>query len=137
MVRLAALTLAFAVFAAAGVHAQEREAYKYVDEKGNVTYSQTPPVIGKDANKIDISPANSARGGAAHLPYSGSRSYTVYADDRHRNDAGSRERARQEAERRRLADLEAECMRARGADCKNPETLRYLEAQKIPRAGKP
>jgi hypothetical protein len=113
--------------------AQERKAYKYVDEKGNVTYSQTPPATGKDASKIDITPANSARGGNAPPSYSYPSGYS-YSHDAHRYEDAARERARraQDEKARRLAALEDECTRARGTDCKNPETLRYIESQKIP-----
>jgi hypothetical protein len=47
------------------------------------------------------------------------------------------QRRREEAHRQRLAQLEAECNRSRGTDCKNKETLRYMDAQRIPRSGKP
>jgi hypothetical protein len=40
---------------------------------------------------------------------------------------------REEARQQKLAALERECNRSRGTDCKNPETLRYMDAQKIPR----
>jgi hypothetical protein len=43
-----------------------------------------------------------------------------------------REKAAEETKRKRLADLEAECNRNRGTDCKNPETLRLLNANRIP-----
>lgn len=113
--------------------ASERKAYKIVDEKGNVTYSQTPPPQTKKVEKIDISPANSGRGGN-----------TVSNDLRQRN-AGQSEyieqrneamqleqKRRQDAERQRIDSLRSECVKNRGSDCDNPETLRLIEAQRIP-----
>jgi hypothetical protein len=115
--------------------ASERKAYKIVDEKGNVTYSQTPPPQAKKVDKIDISPANSGRGGN-----------TVSNDLRQRNSGQSQseyieqrneamqlaQKRRQDAERQRVDSLKAECMKNRGSDCDNPETLRLIEAQRIP-----
>jgi hypothetical protein len=113
--------------------AAETKAYKHVDEKGNVTYSQTPPVSGKEASRIDIRPANGGRGGAAMDPsYAGSQRYTP---DRKSQEDAARERAKrlEDARQQKLAELERECNQSRGTDCKNPETLRYMDAQKIPR----
>jgi hypothetical protein len=124
------------VAAATSAGALERKAYKYVDEKGNVTYSQTPPANGKDASKIDISPANSSRLGPGwDRSFPGSRGWST---DAPRYEDAARERARklEEARRQRMAELEAECNRARGTDCKNPDTLRYIESEKIPRRGR-
>lgn len=112
-----------------GASAAERKAYKYVDEKGNVTYSQTPPAD-KDAKTVDVSPAHQGRGG-----YSPGRpSYpqgSNYADQRQAAQR-EQERQREQAKQKRIAELEAQCTRNRGTDCKNPETLRYMEAQNIP-----
>src|SRR5688572_11165908 len=111
MLRVAILTLALAVLSAGPVHAQERKAYKYVDEKGNITYSQTPPVSGRDANKIDISPANAGRGGVP--PYGYSHSHIHSGDRYHNEDAGRTQKQRaEEEEKKRLADLAAECTRS-------------------------
>lgn len=112
--------------------AQERKAYKHVDEKGNVTYSQTPPTQSKEVKKVDISPAHSGRGGYA----GGSNEYrhqqsSSYSDQRSRA-AQDQQKRREEAAQKRLGDLQAECNRNRGTDCNNPETLRLMEAQKIP-----
>lgn len=114
--------------------AADNKAYKYVDEKGNVTYSQVPPATGKDASKIDISPASGARSSTgAHYarPYPGTSAYSERPDYA----AAQREqmRQREEAQQKRMRDLEAECVRARGTDCKNPDTLRYIESQNVPR----
>jgi hypothetical protein len=113
--------------------AAESKAYKHVDDKGNVTYSQTPPISGKEASRIDISPANGGRGGAAWDP-----SYAAtqrYIPERKTEQDAARERAKnlEDARQQKLAELERECNRSRGTDCKNPETLRYMDAQKIPR----
>lgn len=115
--------------------AAERKAYKYVDEKGNVVYSQTPPVNDKGAEKIDISPAQSGRGGNAstYSPYDNPRTYSTDRQRQEYNDALRASQKRQEEARaKRLAELEAECNRNRGTDCKNSQTLRTLEAQQIP-----
>lgn len=42
-------------------------------------------------------------------------------------------RRRVELRQKRLAQIEEECIRNRGTDCKNPEVLRQQEAQEIPR----
>lgn len=127
---------------AAGAAAAERKAYKYVDEKGNVVYSQTPPQQGNDTKKIDISPAHSGRGGYA------TREPPVYdrggrydrreemrTEQEKRRQAEAKQRA--EAQKERVAKAIAECERNRGTDCTNPETLRYQESQKIPRPYQP
>jgi hypothetical protein len=130
--KLAVLVLAGLL--CAGANAQERKAYKYVDEKGNVVYSQTPPA-GKDARKLDISPANSGRVGTT-TPGGAYDDPRRYSSDQDRVNERRREmeRKREEANQKRLAELEAECNRNRGADCKNPETLRLIEASRIPRS---
>lgn len=115
--------------------AQERKAYKYVDEKGNVVYSQTPPA-GKDAKQINIAPASSSRGGSTSLnPYDDPR---TYSGDQQRGAYEQRAQEQQkkldEAKQKKLAELEAECNRNRGSDCKNPETLRLIESNRIPRS---
>src|SRR5688572_19189438 len=117
----------------AGASATERKAYKHVDEKGNVTYSQTPPADAKKVQPVDISPAQSGRGGQ---PVGGAREvqmqrYRSYQDEQIRA-RENYERQRKEAEEKRLATLRAECTRNRGTDCENPETLRNMEAQRIP-----
>jgi len=51
--------------------AQGNKVYKYVDDKGNVVYSQTPPPSGAKAQKLDVKPAYSGRGGnsSSHWRY--------------------------------------------------------------------
>ena len=130
LARIAAGVIAFAALAS-GAAAQK--AYKYVDEKGNVTYSQVPPTAptAKDPAKVDISPAHSSSGGATR-PF---RAQPGYSDNHSpgQDYARARQRAAEEAQQKRVAALEAECNRSRGSDCKNPETLRYLEQQNVPR----
>lgn len=133
MFRVLLLTAAMALLCAP-VLAQQRSAYKYVDEQGNVVYSQTPPVEGKEARKLDISPAH--RGREAYAP-----GVAVPREPDYRTRAGSvsgldphaAQQQREEAAKKRLAELQAECNRNRGTDCSNPETLRYMESTAIPR----
>ena len=130
--RIAAGCIAFACVVS-GAAAQK--AYKYVDEKGNVTYSQVPPAA-KDAAKVDISPAHSTRGGAREAPIYPQPGYSSDHYSRQQDYARARQRAAEEAQQKRVAALEAECNRTRGSDCKNPETLRYLEQQNVPGTGR-
>ena len=123
--------LALGVAMSAGASAQK--AYKHVDEKGNVTYSQTPPTEGKKVQQVDISPAQQGRGGH---PVSGSRDiqmqrYRSYQDERVQAHEVYQHQ-RREAEQKRLAALRAECTRTRGTDCDNPQTLQDMEAQRKP-----
>jgi hypothetical protein len=122
--------LAIATGLLLSAEAAERKAYKHVDEKGNITYSQTPPVTGKEAKKIDISPAHRGTGGysgrAGDRPY-----HPSYADQRNQSSYDYRKK-QEEAQQKRDAELRAECARNRGTDCNNPQTLRDMEAQRIP-----
>ena len=123
--------VALGVAISAGAHAQK--AYKHVDEKGNVTYSQTPPTEAKKVEKVDISPAQQGRGGH---PVSGSRDVYIqrsrsYQDDRMRAHEAFQQQQK-EAEQKRLAALRDECVRNRGTDCNNPRTLEEMEAQRRP-----
>jgi hypothetical protein len=121
---------------AAGADAQERKAYKYVDEKGNVVYSQTPPPAGKDAKQVNIAPAHRGSGGSTSTtPYDDPRRYSNERQDQYADRMREREKQAEEARRKRLAELEAECNRNRGADCKNPETLRLMESNQKPGGG--
>jgi hypothetical protein len=123
-----------AVLAAGVAQATERKAYKVIDEKGNVTYSQTPPVEGKEAKKLDISPAHAGHGG----PIQGSGDPSLRAQenaDRRYSQQQQRQRAqnqRKDAQQKHVDALKAECNRQRGTDCNNPKTLRDMEAQNIP-----
>jgi hypothetical protein len=130
--------IAAGVLASASAAAAERQAYKYVDEKGNVTYSQTPPTQGKDIKKMDISPANSGRGGAVGGVQPGTNPYQqqYYSNrDEYQRAMQAQQKQREEAQQKRIADLKADCYRNRGTDCENPETLRNMEAQRIPGGG--
>lgn len=130
---MTAISFALGLALSANIFAAERQAYKIVDEKGNVTYSQTPPPPTKKVEKIDISPANSGRGGNTvsndlRQRQSGQADYIEQ-----RNQAMQMEqKRRQDAERQRIESLRGECAKNRGADCDNPETLRLIEAQRIP-----
>jgi len=112
--------------------AAERKAYKYVDEQGNVVYSQTPPADGRDAKQVDIASAQAGR--QSYVPPPGPYDDPKRLSNRQDYETRRREqqRLREEAQRKRLADLEAECNRNRGTNCNDPETLRLIESQKIP-----
>ena len=116
--------------------AQDRKVYKYVDEKGNVVYSQTPPVDASKARKIDASPAYTGRGGNSPSvsPYETPGTYSGDTRQQQYRDAlRERQQRQEEARKNRLTELEAECNRNRSTDCKNPDTLRYQESTQIPR----
>jgi hypothetical protein len=113
--------------------AQEGRIYKHVDEKGNVVYSQTPPMSGAGASKLDTQPAYSGRGGYRFYPYDGSSNYfDFYGQEQYMQSLQQRQQQANDARSKRLAELEAECNRDRGTDCGNPEVLRNLESNKIP-----
>ena len=131
--RYVAFIAAGLALAAATAPAQERKAYKYVDEKGNVVYSQTPPPsTAKDAKQVNIAPAHRGSGGPATSGYDDPRRYSTARQDDYASQARERDKKAEEARQKRLADLEAECNRNRGTDCKNPETLRLMESNRIP-----
>ena len=116
--------------------AEDRKIYKYIDEKGNVVYSQSPPVSGAKAQTLDAAPAYSGRGGndRSASPYDNPRVYSQDNLQEQRREAAEQRRQQMEdARKKRLAELEAECNRNRGTDCSNPETLRYIESTRIPR----
>lgn len=115
--------------------AEEPRIYKHVDEKGKVTYSQTPPSNGAAAKKMDATPAYRGQGGYnIGSPYDDPR---VYSQDywQYRQNEALRQRQQQmeDARKKRLADLEAQCNRNRGTDCSNPDVLRYIESTNTPR----
>jgi hypothetical protein len=125
-----ALLLIALLVCAAGAGAAERKVYKHVDEHGNVTYSQTPPVA-KDAKAMDIAPAHQGRGGyPASAPPMRGRSYEI---ERRRQAELDYQRRQNDVREEKTRELKAECVRQRGTDCDNPATLRYLDAQNIPR----
>lgn len=123
-----------ALFSGMPSHAQERKAYKIVDKDGKVTYSQTPPADGKDAQKLSTKPAMAGRGGAAG-PASGPMSdYSrQYSSQPNHPTGGTNQPSSQE---QRQVALKAECERQRGTDCNNPAALQYLDSTSIPRRGR-
>jgi len=132
--------MALALLASNPLVAQERKAYKVVDANGNVTYSQTPPVDGQDAQKLSTKPAIVGRGGyvggsaGSYSPYDDPRLYSnQYAGRQgynpNYNAAGQRQPTAQE---QRYTALKAECERQRGTDCNNPSTLQYMDSTSVP-----
>ena len=116
--------------------AEETKIYKHVAEKGNVVYSQTPPMTGASAKKLNIQPAYRGQGGysSSVAPYDDPGVYSQdYRQDQYKKTMAQRQQQMDDARKQRLAELEAECNRNRGADCSNPEVLRYNESTKIPR----
>jgi hypothetical protein len=116
--------------------AEDPKIYKHVDEKGNVTYSQTPPATGTSIKKLNIQPAYRGKGGysSSVSPYDNPGNYSQdYRQDQYKQAMAQRQQQMEDARKKRLAELEAECNRNRGADCSNPEVLRYNESTKIPR----
>ena len=131
--QLTALAVALAVnmlVVDTSAFAQERQAYRVVDEKGNVTYSQTPPVQGGDVKKIDIAPAQRGRGWYEESQYSLSNTSRYYNNRQEYYAAANA--ARQRAQEQRLSELKTECQRQRGTDCDNPRALQYLDSTNIP-----
>jgi hypothetical protein len=128
--------LALLLAIATSAIAQERKAYRHVDAAGNVTYSQNPPADGKEAKKVDITPAQRGRGG-----YVGG--YSAYDNPRYYAGASAYDRypttptqSYQAARDQRLAAVKTECERQRGVDCNNPATIQYLDSTSIPRRGR-
>jgi len=122
---------------ALAVHAQPaREAYKHVDADGRVTYSQTPPE--KDARKLALPPP---RQGAYPSPdYEREAMRRQAAEDR-RLEYERRMRERQEmleeARKRRIEELRSDCLRNRGTDCNDPETIKRMETERGPSQYRP
>jgi len=130
-----AAILAAALGIAGAAPACAQQVYKYVDEKGNVSYSQTPPPD-RDAGKVKVTPP--ARAAAENRPrhdYEAEVIRRQRAEDRRRELEAQREEQRQqmeEARKKRIAELEARCIRERGTDCKNPATIQRMEAEERP-----
>ena len=116
--------------------AEEGKIYKYVDEKGNVVYSQVPPTAGAKDGKIATIPAYKARRGYSPSvsPYDNPATYSQ-DDLRYQYNEALRQRQQQmkNASEKRLAELKDECMRQRQTDCNDPAVLRYMESTQIPR----
>jgi hypothetical protein len=90
---------------------------------------------GAKAQKLDAKPAYSGRGGnsSSYSPYDNPGVYSSDSAQQQYQDAmRKRQEQQHEAQQKRLAELEAECNRNRGTDCKNPDTLRYQESTRIP-----
>jgi hypothetical protein len=116
--------------------AEESKIYKHVDEMGNVSYSQVPPTTGGTVRKLDAQPAYRGLGGysGSGSPYDDPRiSSEDHRQDEYKSAVQRRQQQMDDATTKRLAELEAECNRNRGTDCKNPDTLRYIDSTKIPR----
>jgi hypothetical protein len=117
--------------------AEERKIYKHVDEKGNIVYSQLPPMNGASAEKLKTQPAYVGKGdnSVPFSRYDDPRSYSQdYRQDQIKKTLQQRQQQTEDARSKRLAELEAECNRNRGTDCNNPEVLRYIDSTKIPRS---
>jgi hypothetical protein len=94
------------LFLTFNAHAQERKAYKVVDKDGNVTYSQTPPVDGKEAKKISTAPAQQGRGGYVSREYFSDHP-RHYSGQTLQQRAPIVEQQRQSAQAQRLTQLQA------------------------------
>lgn len=135
MLRAAAFSLALAGMLSLAGTAAAQKAYKCVDEKGNIAYSQTPCAGAGDAKQVDISPAHKGRGGntGSRSPYDDPRTYSRDSQQQHYKDAMyERQKQQEELRKKRLEELQAECNRNRGTDCSNPDALRYQESTRIP-----
>jgi type IV secretory pathway VirB10-like protein len=121
-------------------HAQPaRQAYKHVDEQGNVTYSQTPPA--KDAQAIRLPPPQPAVPHAAHEELRQMRRQARQDAHLQRQDyerhARERQAALEEARKQRYESLRAECVRNRGTDCDDPATIARMQAERGPSQYRP
>lgn len=106
--------------------------YKSVDEKGNVVYSQTPPA-GKDAQKVDVPTTMRSTGTNVGPDHDAQVRRRAAAEERRTEHQRRMEEQRAQVEEQRkarLAQLEAECVRNRGTDCRDPETLRRMEHER-------
>jgi len=121
-------------------HAQPaRQAYKHVDDQGNVTYSQTPPA--KDTQAIRLPPPQPA---VAHASNEELRQMRRQAREeaRHRREdheryARERQALLEEARKQRYESLRAECVRNRGTDCDDPATIARMQAERGPSQYRP
>lgn len=119
-------------FVAPFAHGQK--VYKHVDEKGNVTYSQTPP--GGDATTVKVPPPRkvNSSSGSSYQRSEEFRAEQRAERERRRLEFEQRQleqrEAQQEAERKRIEALRTECQRNRGTDCNDPATLARMEAER-------
>lgn len=113
--------------------------YKHVDEKGNVTYSQTPPA--NDAKTVKVPPPRPAHVNSAYPLDEERRADQRAAMEERQRDYERRrqeqQEAMQEAQRKRTEALRAECVRNRGTDCNDPATLSRMEAERGPSQYRP
>ena len=129
-----AVLMTLALLASAPAPAQERKAYKVVDANGNITYSQTPPADGKNAQPLSTKPAMAGRGGnvgnaGGPSPYDNPHRYAGQTN--HGSSTGNAA-GQPPPQEQRLAALKAECEHQRGTDCNNPATLQYMDSTSIP-----
>ena len=130
---LAALALALA----AGT-TQAQKVYKHVDEKGNVTYSQTPP--SNDAKAIKVPPPRSSNLSPYAIEEERRVARQAEMEDRRREyerRQQEQQEAMQEARRKQIEALRSECVRNRGTDCNDPATIARMEAERGPSQYRP
>lgn len=125
------------VFIATSAHAQK--VYKHVDDKGNVTYSQTPPA--NDAKTVNVPPPRRLPMNASQLRNEELRAEQQAERERRRLDFERRQaeqrEAQQEARKQRMEALRAECQRDRGTDCNDPAAMARMEAERGPNQYRP
>lgn len=116
-----------------------QKVYKHVDEKGNVTYSQTPPA--KDATTVNVPPPRRAQPSSSYERNEEMRAQRQAEQERRRLEYERRQaeerEARQEAEKKRMDALRSECLRNRGTDCNDPAALARMEAERGPNQYRP
>jgi hypothetical protein len=124
-------------FAAVTAHAQK--VYKHVDDKGNVTYSQTPPA--NDAKVVNVPPPRRVPSSTSHQRNEEFHALQQAEHERRRLEFERRQaeqrEAQQEAKRKRDEALQAECQRNRGTDCNDPAALARMEAERGPNQYRP
>jgi len=103
-------------------------------------WTLVPPVSGTVVKKLDPQPAYRGRGDnvAPCSPCLDPRySSQDYRQDQYNKARQQQQQQMEDARKRRMAELEAECDRNRGTDCSNPEVLRYIESTSMPRLPRP
>ncbi len=124
------------VLLACAALAEEPKIYKFVDEKGKVIYSNVPPSVGVKEKKAVPPPAYKGSGGYDRSFSAYDNPAIYYRDDqqhRYREAIQQRQKQIEDAQSRRLAELQEECNRQRRPDCSDPSVLRYIESTQIPR----
>lgn len=119
--------------------AQAQRVYKHVDEKGNITYSQTPPA--NDAKTVRVPPPRGAYPNDRSLLEEERRTERQAAMDERRRELERRQQEQQEAmqdaRRKQVEALRAECVRNRGTDCNDPSTIARMESERGPSQYRP